>query len=194
MQDLHQQLLLKGRLYGAPYASSVTLIDRKTSSAQSLRTKALQAPTVGRLWAALDRRLACDTCSFAASNEGEVTLHYGIEHGGLNFFRQEVLKRQSLGGMLVSGEDLLSTRVADGNCKAKWRSYDPQQELKMLSLLSVHNHPLYRNLLWFNQCMPNGQPNCNICGLRLPSEYLMVAHLGLRPHFKADTLVWLQEA
>ena len=117
MQDLHQQLLLKGRLYGAPYASSVTLIDRKTSSAKSLRTKALQAPTVGRLWAALDRRLACDTCSFAASNEGEVTLHYGIEHGGLNFFRQEVLNRQSLGGMLVSGEDLLSTRVADGNCK-----------------------------------------------------------------------------
>ena len=149
----------------------------------SLRTKALQAPTVGRLWAALDRRLACDTCSFAASNEGEVTLHYGIEHGGLNFFRQEVLKRQSLGGMLVSGEDLLSTRVADGNCKAKWRSYDPQQELKMLSSPSVHN-----------QCMPNGQPNCNICGLRLPSEYLTVAHLGLRPHFKADTLVWLQEA
>ena len=183
MQDLHQQLLLKGRLYGAPYASSVTLIDRKTSSAKSLRTKALQAPTVGRLWAALDRRLACDTCSFAASNEGEVTLHYGIEHGGLNFFRQEVLKRQSLGGMLVSGEDRLSTRVADGNCKAKWRSYDPQQELKMLSSPSVRN-----------QCMPNGQPNCNICGLRLPSEYLMVTHLGLRPHFKADTLVWLQEA
>ena len=145
--------------------------------------------------AALDRRLACNTCSFASSNEDEVTLHYGIEHGRLDFFfRQEVLKRQSLGEMLVSGADLPPIGVADGDYKALLRSYGPQQELQLLSLLSDRNHPLYRNLLLFSQCMSNGQLSCNICGLQLPSEDLMVAHLGLRPHFKADILVRLEEA
>ena len=64
--------------------------------------------------AAMDHRLACNPCPFAAETEEEVTLPYGIEHGRLDFFYSlEVVRRQELGELHVTGGPALGGVAGD---------------------------------------------------------------------------------
>ena len=166
-----------------------------TGHLQHLVTRHFSQQLLAECGNALDQRIACNTCPFAAQTEKEVTLHYGIEHGRADFFLHlavlRLLKKKEL-TMTEMSLEVEDVRKDFKSLTAYLGSCGRRQELQLWRVLADRSHPLFRSLLSYSQQGEAGTLVCGICGLHLPSQELMVVHLGLRPHFKADILVRLE--
>jgi len=139
-----------------------------------------------------DLMLACNSCNYVSRTEKDMILHYGIDHQRVDFFyTQEIVKLHDQGKVIVSGSNSLKIEKCDPKDFTKLVSlmgtFSTSDELSVRSVLLDRTSTVYKSILQYISKDPIFSCyNCNICDLELKREDLMVAHVGLRPHFKAD--------